>query len=375
MRRLTDLRRGLHLVHVLVAVPLALILIISVVDYLTPSTVHLRPLLVVAPALTASFAGPRATALIGALALVAGTLEGVEEHSLTKPDQWMEMLAIFAVSAFVVLFRAVQERHEKVLHRVRSVSEITQRVLLRPLPRRSGPLRIASMYLAAAEEARIGGDLYAAARTGDGTRLLIGDVRGKGLDSVGEASALLCAFREASHHQHLPLSALVRRLESSVCRDVAELTGTASNPSECFVTASILDVPDAEPKVDVVLCGHPPPLLLRGNRVLALEPDEVVPPLGLDFVKSARPQPTTFPFEPGDVLLLYTDGVVEARDRTGAFFDLTACLAKRAGEDVDTLIERLRGNLFDHVGGRLGDDTAMIAIERPPAGPGEDERG
>ncbi|GAA0354869.1 serine/threonine-protein phosphatase [Actinoallomurus spadix] len=362
---LGELRREAQRGHVLVAVPLALIVIITVVDVLTPANIHLRPLLVVAPALTASFAGPRWTAAIGTLALLAGVAEGLEQRDLTRPEQWLEVLALLTVSAFVVVFCAVRERHKAVLHRVRSVSEITQRVLLRPLPREAGPLRMASMYLAAAAEARIGGDLYGATRTADGTRLLIGDVRGKGLASISEAAAVLCAFREASHHP-MDLRELVSRLEEGVCRDAEEFVVADPDASECFVTACVLDLPDAEPKAEVASCGHPPPLLLRGDRVLALQPDQIAPPLGLGLPAAGGAQPAAFSFEPGDVLLLYTDGVIEARDRTGAFFDLPAHLSRRAGEDVDTLIERLRRDLFDHVGGRLGDDAAMIAIARSP---------
>ncbi|WP_252828030.1 PP2C family protein-serine/threonine phosphatase [Actinoallomurus soli] len=346
-------------------VPLALIVIITVVDVVTPESIHLRPLLVVAPALTASFAGSRWTAAIGALALVSGVAEGLEQHNLNNPEQWLEMLAILAVSAFVVVFCALRERHERVLHRVRSVSEITQRVLLRPLPREAGPLRIASMYLAAAAEARIGGDLYGATRTADGTRLLIGDVRGKGLASISEAAAVLCAFREASHHP-MDLCKLALRLDAGVCQDVVEYAETEPYAEESFVTACVVDLPDAEPKAEVISCGHPPPLILRGDQVLTLQPDQVAPPLGLGLLTAGEPQPATFSFEPGDVLLLYTDGVIEARDRTGAFFDLPARLSLRAGEDVDTLVERLRRDLFDHVGGRLDDDTAVIAIARAP---------
>ncbi|WP_313904694.1 SpoIIE family protein phosphatase [Streptomyces sp. SLBN-118] len=87
--------------------------------------------------------------------------------------------------------------------------------MLRPLPQRIGPLRIASVYLAAEAEAQIGGDLYAAARTAQGTRLIIGDVRGKGLEAIGDAALRLGAFRAAAHRQ-ADLPALVAYLEGTV---------------------------------------------------------------------------------------------------------------------------------------------------------------
>jgi serine phosphatase RsbU (regulator of sigma subunit) len=360
-----DLRRAIHLGHVLVSIPLGLIVIITTVDILAGKGVHLGPLLVVAPALAASFAGPRWTAAIGALAFAAGVLDGFEEGVLTTPEHQMELLALLAVTVFVVLFCVIRERRQAVFDEVRSVSEVAQRVLLRPLPRQVGPLCIASLYVAAVSEAQIGGDLYAAARLRNGTRLLIGDVRGKGLASVSGVAAVLCAFREAPHRD-TALSELALRLEASVCRNAAEYDETNADASECFVTASVIEVPDTEPTLHLVSSGHPPPLLLRGGRVLTLQPDEVAPPLGLGLLSASDLAPTTFPFEPGDVLLLYTDGVIEARDRTGTFYDLPERLHQWAGEDVDTLVESLREDLFDHVGGRLDDDTAVIAIERLP---------
>ncbi|WP_220503863.1 PP2C family protein-serine/threonine phosphatase [Microbispora sp. H13382] len=349
--------------HILLVIPIGLIVIIAAVDLALPRSVHLGPLLVVAPALTASFAGPRCTAAIGALALAADVVSGLGQGVLRSSEHNVEMLALFAVSAVVVVFRVVHERHLAVLHQVRSVSEIAQRVLLRPLPRRVGPLRIASIYLAAAAEARIGGDLYAAARTDGVTRLLIGDVRGKGLPAISDAAASLCAFREASHGP-TTLPELMTRMETSLCQNLTEHAETDTDAQECFVTAAVAEIPDAEPKVHVIACGHPPPLLLRGNRVLTLQPDQVAPPLGLELLTESEPRPATFPFEPGDILLLYTDGVIEARDRTGTFFDLPAHLGERAGEDAGTLVERLRERLFEHVNGHLHDDTAMIAVER-----------
>ena len=86
----------------------------------------------------------------------------------------------------------LRQRRERQLAQVRKVAAVTQRALLRPLPPRLGRVTISSMYLAADEEAAIGGDLYAAAVTErDATRVLIGDVQGKGLAAVEVAGLLL----------------------------------------------------------------------------------------------------------------------------------------------------------------------------------------
>ncbi|MEV4680486.1 PP2C family protein-serine/threonine phosphatase [Streptomyces kurssanovii] len=352
--------------HTLLAVVLALIMTVTVVDILAPPEVHLGPFLAAAPAVTASFAGPRITACIGAVAVLAQAVVAIVRTSLIDLNHSFQLIALILISVFVTFFAHLRERHEKELVQLRSVAEAAQQVVLRPLPHRVGPLRIASVYLAAEAEAQIGGDLYAAARTADGTRLLIGDVRGKGLEAVGDAALLLGAFRGAAHRQ-ADLPALVAYLEGTVSSDLDDpgAAGPGGTPTEAFITAAVLDVPDDVPAVDMVNCGHPPPLLLRDGEVVALEVRRPAPPLGLtEFVGPAFTA-ETFVFEPGDTLLLYTDGVIEARDQAGTFFPLADRLADCAGRTPQALLDRLRQDLLDHAaGGTLGDDAAMVAVSR-----------
>ncbi|CCK32757.1 magnesium or manganese-dependent protein phosphatase [Streptomyces davaonensis JCM 4913] len=354
--------------HALLAVPVALIVIVTVIDILAPASVHLGPFLVAAPAVTASFAGPRATAGIGALAVLAQSVVAVARTSLTDLNHTFQLITLILMSAFVTSFAARRERHERELTQLRSVATAAQEVVLKPLPHRVGPLRIASLYLAAESEAQIGGDLYAAARTERGTRFVIGDVRGKGLEAVGDAALLLGAFRSAAHRR-AGLSALVTFLEGTVSSDLddpAALEAAAEDRGEAFITAAVLDIPDDEPVLHLISCGHPPPLLLRRGRVSALETLQSAPPLGLTEFAGADLTAETFAFEPGDVVLLYTDGVIEARDHDGTFYPLAERAADSTGKGPDALLAHLRTDLLDHVGGHLGDDAAMVAIERSP---------
>ncbi|MFJ4792293.1 PP2C family protein-serine/threonine phosphatase [Kitasatospora purpeofusca] len=405
----------------LTAVPLALIVVITVVDVLAPPDIHLGPLLIVAPALTASLAGARATTVVALLSLAALTVIGILRDGLTTGNHETQLGALLAVSALIVALRVLRDRHERELAQVRSVSEAAQRVLLRPLPDRTGPLHLASFYLAAEAEAQVGGDLYAAARTATGTRLLVGDVRGKGLASLGDAALLLGAFRAAAH-LYPDLPGLVGHLDGSIAWDLAQLaeqqraqredgggdrprprafrrTGPADtgappgtgppdtatpsgtrpaddgrpDPStddsgESFITAVVLDVPDDGTVVRLVDCGHPPPLLLHGDRVTALEPRRTSPPLGLGELVAAPYVVEDFPFLPGDRLLIYTDGVIEARDSERRFYPLTERVAERTAahpsEPPAALLLHLRRDLLAHAGGRLDDDAAMVVVER-----------
>ncbi|MEV7520268.1 PP2C family protein-serine/threonine phosphatase [Streptomyces sp. NPDC091371] len=371
----TSRQRSRQVRHAELAVPFVLIALVTVIDVLAPPEVHLGPFLVAAPAVTASFRGPRMTAFVGLVAVLAQAVVAATRTTLTDLNHTFQIIALIMISVFVTLFAHLREVHEKELMQLRSVAETAQQVVLRPLRDRIGPLRMASVYLAAAAEAQIGGDLYAAARTATSTRLIIGDVRGKGLDAVGEAALVLGAFRAAAH-QEADLRGLVNYLEGAVAPDLYDVTGldededalAGPGEDEGFTTAAVLDIPDDEPVLHLVSCGHPPPLLLlRDGRATPLEVTQPAPPLGLAGLVDGAVTAQTFEFAAGDVLLLYTDGVLEARDRAGDFYPLTERVAAWTGLHPQAVLDHLCADLLAHVvGSTLGDDAAMVAIERLP---------
>ncbi|MFE9989405.1 PP2C family protein-serine/threonine phosphatase [Streptomyces sp. NPDC005381] len=351
----------------LVAIPLALIVVIAVVDIRSPTDVHLGPLLVIAPTLTASFAGPLLTALVGLLAVVAQVVIAVFHGGLTTTNHMAQIIALIVLSALVVFVCHVRERRARELVRARSVAETAQRVLLRPPPRRIGPLRTAWLYLAAEDDTQIGGDLFAVTRAaGASTRVIIGDVRGKGLAAIGEASVVLGAFREGAH-RYATLPELTAALEVSVCRDLDEVADTEHDPGEHFTTALVLDIPDTDAEVGMINCGHPPPLLLRDREVTVLHAQHPVPPLGMCELPAASHHTDPFTFEAGDLLLLYTDGVIEARSPSGAFYPLAERLASFPASGPDTLLRRIHDDLVRHIGDEPADDAALLVIERTTA--------
>ncbi|MFE2374751.1 PP2C family protein-serine/threonine phosphatase [Streptomyces sp. NPDC059398] len=303
----------------LIAVPFALIAVVTVLDISAPPDVHLGPFLVAAPALTASFAGPRTTGLVGAVAVLAQSLVGIVRTSLNDLNHTYQIVALFLVSVAVTFLARLREKHAQETSRLRWVAQTVRRVVMPEPPGRSGTLRIASRYLAAETEARLGGDLYAVARTGGGTRVIIGDVRGKGLEAIGDAAQVLGDFR-ALTHQEPGLSQAVAELEAGVATrrdEVSAAAGDEPRGTEGFVTAAVLDIPDGEPEIRLVSCGHPPPLVLRSGLVRSLGVREPEPPLGLGALAGSGFAPQTFPFGVGDILLLYTDGVIESRDAAG----------------------------------------------------------
>ncbi|MEV6887108.1 PP2C family protein-serine/threonine phosphatase [Streptomyces sp. NPDC051135] len=349
----------------MIVVPIAWIVAVFTIDVLAPSNIHLGPLLVAAPAITASFGGPRTVGAVAALAVAAQTAIGVlrDRDELFSSNHQAQIYALVLVGASLVVFCVLRDRRARELSQVRYVSETAQRVVLPPLPGTLGPLRAAALYLAAEEEARIGGDLYAAVRTATGTRLIVGDVRGKGMTAVGDAALLLGAFRAAAHRQ-ASLGDLVAFLDKSVSWDLMEPDGT-DGVGETFITALVLDVPDRTGRVEMIACGHPPPVVVRDGRPTTMHAARPAPPLGLGELAHPHYRADSFRFEPGDLLLLHTDGVTEARAPFGAFYPLTERITGWTDRDPEAFLRRLRRDLLRHVGGRLDDDAAVVVMVRP----------
>jgi serine phosphatase RsbU (regulator of sigma subunit) len=351
------------------AAALAIIVAVPVADVFLPPDIHLAHLLAIAPAFTVAVAGTRLTAAVSVLAALALIAAGAERDSLTTESVLVEFGSLIAVSALLVLFSALRDRRNHQLASVRRVSEATQRVLLRPLPARAGPLSIASAYRAFDADSTIGGDLYAVTRAAGSTRLVIGDVRGKGLPTIGSTAIMLGTFRALAHWQ-LPLPELVAQLEGAVRWDSAENAEPETDADESFVTAVIVDIPDDEPVIHLVSRGHPAPLLLRRDgTVTALTVPEPAPPVGLGSVSAAPYVPTTFSFAQGDRLLLYTDGVSETRDRDGAFYPLAERVTRWADQTPTALVASITDDLAACAATPFNDDMALVVIQRdrPPA--------
>ncbi|MFC7867308.1 PP2C family protein-serine/threonine phosphatase [Streptomyces murinus] len=358
-------RRFWHSSQALLLLPITLIVVITVVDVQAPESIHLGPALVIAPALTPSFAGPRTTAAVGALATLAQIVIGIAHGGIGTSNHIVQIITLAVLSVMVVLYSALRERRQAQLAQVRTVAEAAQHVLMWPLPEQIGPLRIASLYLAAEDEAQIGGDLYAATVCDNAVRVLIGDVRGKGLPAIGEAALLLSAFRESAHRHHT-LEDLVDTLEQSVSRYTADLE-PEDEAGERFATALLVEIPDRDQITRMTSCGHPPPLLLSPGHVVTMPSLHPSPPLGVQGLPATVEHTLdVFSFEPGDTLLLYTDGVVEARDARGRFYPLAERVARWTDDSPEALLHHIRRDLLAHAGGRLGDDAALIALHRTP---------
>ncbi|MFE0579245.1 PP2C family protein-serine/threonine phosphatase [Streptomyces sp. NPDC058874] len=358
---------GHHQVLFVVAkcVPFAIALLVLAIEFTPAHVLYTGPFLVATPALAAVTMGPAGTLAAAGLAVAVSVATATYNHAWGSQQVYSNFIALFLVAlASATTSRMARARSANELSQVRRIASAAQRVLLRPVPERLGPLRAASLYVAAEKGAQIGGDLYEAMETRYGIRMIVGDVRGKGLPAVRTAAAVLGAFREAVHYEH-DLVDVVRHCEAALRRDAA-VPGAVDEEAlvEGFVTAVVAQVPDGH-VVEVVNRGHPPPLLLRDGRVRALMPGTPLPPLGLgEFIAGPPGTRESYPFLPGDRLLLHTDGVNEARDRENAFFALPEAVEAMPDRSPREFLDRLCQALVRHAEGRLEDDVAMILVDR-----------
>jgi serine phosphatase RsbU (regulator of sigma subunit) len=338
--------------------PVLTVSVIVLVDLVGGAGMIWLPLLAAGPALAATTSGPRGVVCVGLLAAVLGAVLGIRD-GVPGRELAVVLSALAAVTLASGLASALRGRRERVLAAVRSVAEAAQHALLKPVPATVGPFHVAVRYSAAAAEARIGGDLYALVPTPYGVRLIVGDVRGKGLPAVGTAALVLGVFREAAYDEP-DLLAVVARIERSLARNLG---------ADDFVTAVVAGYPRAG-HLEMVNCGHAPPLLVRpSGSVVAVEPTHPAPPLGLRALTGETPGLQVLPFADGDQLLLYTDGVTEARDHGREFYPLAEGLARHVSDDPARTLTALHDELLAHVGGRLHDDAALLLL-RKPAVPG-----
>ncbi|MFG2127132.1 PP2C family protein-serine/threonine phosphatase [Streptomyces sp. NPDC048751] len=344
-----------------VGTPLVPVLIVTgvvIADLVGGAGMIWLPLLAAGPALAATTNGPRGVLGVGLLAAALGASLGIRD-GVPARELAAALSALAAVTLAGGLASVLRVRRERVLAAVRSVAETAQHALLKPVPATVGPFQTAVRYSAAAAEARIGGDLYALIPTPYGVRLIVGDVRGKGLPAVGTAALVLGVFREAAYDEP-DLLAVVDRIERSLARNLG---------GDDFVTAVVAGYPRGG-QLEVVNCGHAPPLLVRASGpVETVEPAHPAPPLGLRALTEQTPSLQRLPFADGDQLLLYTDGVIEARDRDRAFYPLVEGLARHVSDEPARTLTGLHDELLAHVGGRLHDDAALLLIRKPAALP------
>jgi hypothetical protein len=316
--------------------------------------------LAVGPLLASLVLSPRITAAVAGWTLVLGLgLALGQPGPLRMVASHLSVLVLLA--AFAVANSTLRTAAQRRLGQVRAVARVAQSALLREVPATVTTGRLASRYISASAEARVGGDLLEVVPDPGHPRWLIGDTRGKGLPAVRLACVAMTSFRDACAQPDLSLLEVARVVDRSVTRAAGD---------EDFVTAVFAEL-DPGGWLQLMTCGHPPPLRLAADGDLrALTPPAYATPLGLH----PDIQPSTFSVSVGDRLLFYTDGLLEARDRAGRYFRLEDCLDTLRHPDLQAAVDGLLDRLLAHAGRKLEDDVALLLLEAtsPPARPGQD---
>src|SRR3954452_5238247 len=199
---------------------LLLLAVLVVADAVAGDRVVLLGYFGLAPLVAASISSVRQTALVGAVAVVVAVLAGVWDGSFGSVDHLTRSALVLVLSAAAGVIAAVRIAREHRLSQALTVAEVAQRAILHPLPERVGAVALAASYLSANSEALVGGDFYDAEDTAFGVRLIIGDVRGKGLPAVRLAALVLGVFRGAAHTE-ADAAELVAQLDQAVAREVS----------------------------------------------------------------------------------------------------------------------------------------------------------
>lgn len=226
--------------------------------------------------------------------------------------------------------------------------------LLPPLTFVSSRVAVAGVLAPTAE---VAGDCFDYALNGRRLHVAIMDAMGHGLEATLAAAVAIAALRNARRAGQ-DLTATVGFMDDAIASQFA---------GERFVTGIVAQLDTLTGVWEWIACGHPPALVVRGGRVVKVLNSVVDLPLGLALL-DRRPALGRERLQPGDRLLLYTDGVVEARNPAGQEFGvdrLVEFAARQAASERPTAetLRRLNAAILAHQLGHLQDDATTVLIE------------
>lgn len=253
-------------------------------------------------------------------------------------------LALDNSGLFADLERAERARAE--------IADTLQRGLLPPpLPHMPG-WSVAAMYRPAGAENEVGGDFYDVFRVPGGWMLVVGDVTGRGAHAASITAVARYTLRTVAMLDDDPLVALQTLNRALLARGDTAL---------CSLAAMTLSEDRFEP-VRLAVAGHPPPLLVDGEGVEEVAgSDPVLGAFGDASWSIARCE-----VEPGQTLVVVTDGIAEAQGPEGRFGEARLHAHLGGATNPGLAVQRLEGSLHSFTEGLLEDDVAVVAIARAP---------
>ena len=278
---------------------------------------------------------------IGVLVLLRGSGRGFTAEHVALAEQVADRAAVALDSS-----RLYDERSK--------VASVLQAGLRPPaLPEIPG-VRVAARLRTAAEHVDLGGDFYDVHGSGDDWLLVLGDVCGKGVEAAVLTGRVRQSIHTAAYFERRPPELL------AALNDVLRDTGPP--PFVTVACARLRPAPDGRSAtVDLAVAGHPAPLILRRDGTVE---ETQVAGTAIGVTAGTRYRSQTVRIERGDVMLMFTDGVDEARGSDGFYgMDRLVDLVRSyAGADAEVLCEAVERDVVEHLGGRAHDDIALLAV-------------
>ena len=192
-------------------------------------------------------------------------------------------------------------------------------------------------------------------------RFAILDGMGHGFDSAMMAVTAVAAYRHS------------RRQDESLLHTVASMDAVCeSHFGSGFITGHVAELTFETGEYQWVNAGHPSPLLIRGGRHVSDLRVDPRPPLGLAALNRSAAGAGRAVLEPGDIVVLFSDGVIEARSPQGEFFGaerLADLVVKNvaAGLPAPETTRRIVRELLEHQQGQLEDDATVMLVHYQPS--------
>ncbi len=288
-------------------------------------------------------------AIVSAPLIDGTTLLGllVVERPASAPDfgiEDLDWLTNIAAQCCAVVARLRRRHMSRDLDLARSI----QRRFLQ-LPTHLNGLRIDAQYKPASN---VGGDFYDIVPTEDGQVLtVIGDVSGRGMSAALYMARINMEFRRLAKESPPP-RALLAEMNRTVFEDSTD---------DMFITAACLKLDPAAHRLVVANAGHVLPVVRRASGSVMTLGGASGLPLGMMPNETYVDQ--TFDLDPGDIVLLMTDGVVEALE--GDLLDMRALIdiVSGAPHDAAKINERILRAVEKEKGWPFGDDIALLTLE------------
>lgn len=283
---------------------------------------------------------------------LGGRSLAVRRHEVHDPEARAEHVVLTLTD--VTAERRVERERAAAQQRDRAIARLLQRSLLpNALPQPAG-WQLVGGHLAFGADSLVGGDWYEGIRIveHDTLWLVMGDVAGHGVETAARANALRHSLRIYAREGYTPADAMAK-LNEILVED--ELAGLA--------TVALAGVHLATGDTELVIAGHPPPILVRASGDAVVTAGARGPVLGV-------PE-TTWPtqaltLDPGDRLLLYTDGLVERRgEDINLGIDRLAAACAGMSQSLDDAAALVLDGL--PAGAELADDVAVLLAGRRPA--------